>query len=163
MKFIIEIDNALDVYKIIDALQTKAEETGDENTSDMLKDVANQLRSIKSSDLGPKHGVCRHAVKSGAELVAKAMRPLTNAEITVEHSPVDEQNRKRGVGDWNIMFQHGNEHGSCWASHRMASCESMATKLVLADALRRYEPNHSLLQTWYLKEENRSNLAKYYA
>ena len=68
-----------------------------------------------------------------------------------------------GVLDWNIHFQNGREHGPCFSSHRMARCAEFAETLVLADALRRVDELHPLLATWHLREENRVELAHYYA
>lgn len=166
MKFVIEIKTKEKAREIADVLQNAAAEADAGKRSESaqdLYDVASQL-SVSAShlNLGPSLSTHRHATKEGAELVAEHMRSLTNARVFVEHDPVDGDDKKRGVGDWDILYQNGRDRDSC-CDNRMSRCATAGEVLALADALREHEPDHPLLKTWHLRPENRSSLPKYYA
>ena len=73
---------------------------------------------------------------------------------------MSEHDRKRGVGEWQIYYEH--ESACSFAgTTQMDSCFNMAYQLVLADALAEAFPEHRLVQTWYLRKENRNALQKY--
>jgi len=162
MKLVIEVEDKATARSIAESIRDCAKNTEDEQKSRDLYDVALQFAGIASHmDLGPKLPNVRHASQEGTRLVATQMNALTNAKVFVDHDPASDAERERGVGDWNICYQNGRELDSA-ASYRMSSCERMATILVLADALRKHDPHHPLFRTWYLREENREKLPKYY-
>jgi len=113
-------------------------------------------------NLGPQVTIHRFARKEAANIVADAMRPLTNVRISVKHDPVSESDRKKGVGDWAVVFDNEVEYVPCDRNYRMSQCANFALALALADALRKTDPLHPLLSTWHLVPENRNLLMKYY-
>jgi hypothetical protein len=162
MKIVIDVKDEAEAKKIAVALR------GDSAANGVIPigfdEVAAQFAGLsRHLDLGPSQSVCRHARQEGARLVAAVMGPLTNVRVSVVHEPASESESARGVGDWNIHFQNGREHGPCFSSHRMSRLAEFAETLVLADALRRVDPLHPLLATWRLREENREKLSHYYA
>ena len=152
MKIVIDVKDVNEAKKVAGVLKED------------FPDLAAQFAGVSGHlDLGPSQSVCRQATEEGARLVAGMMAPLTNAKVFVVREPASEVESARGIGDWNIHFQNGREHGPCFSSHRMARCAEFAETLVLADALRRVDELHPLLATWHLREENRVELAHYYA
>lgn len=151
MKYILDIENEKKANEISETLRNAGH-----------TEVADQIKvAVSNMDLGPKLSTLRHANKKGAELVANVMATLTNAKVFADHSPIDEKDKNRGIGEWAIFYHSGRGQSSL-SSHRMSSCATAAEMLVLADALRKHEPNHPLLETWHLRLENRKNLPRYY-
>lgn len=108
--------------------------------------------------LGPKT-VKRHANRETAEAIAGNMNLLTNNRITVVCEPPAESDSNRGVGDWCVNAD--SSVSDTFDSHRMSRCSDMALILALADALREIDPNHPLVQDWFMQPENRGKLARY--
>lgn len=92
------------------------------------------------------------------------MRSLTNVNVSARKDPVNENERKRGVGDWLVEYEspnHRDGYVPSEESYVMSRCADFALACVLADALRKVDPDHPLCKCWHLLPENRNNLPKY--
>lgn len=105
--------------------------------------------------------VCRYANKETAMAVIQvANRIYTKHRLRYLYDKCDENDSKRGVGDHGIVMYNV---GDSWLeeSHRAAKACADALTLVLADKIKQLCHDHPLIQSWWLKEENRDNLYKY--
>jgi hypothetical protein len=66
----------------------------------------------------------------------------------------------RGVGKWTLAYDSPSEKYGGQFRRQLYSQAELALTLVLADKLAKCLPNEQVLSCWWLKQENRPQLAK---
>jgi hypothetical protein len=75
---------------------------------------------------------------------------------------LSENDIKRGVGKWAIIFELPNDVLVVSTTRdRMSDAVNYALTLTLAEELNKVNPRNCLLATWHLNPANRPNVAKY--
>lgn len=89
---------------------------------------------------------------TAAGLVAAATRRIVSGcDVELDKDPPSENDRKRGVGDWVVRCSLDD----MGVSSSFGDAVEEGIEIALADALRKYAPNHPLLTgIWKLREEN---------
>jgi len=100
----------------------------------------------------------RYPTKYAAELITQqANKFITGATFTISHNPVEESDKKRGVGDWAVSFQRNSHQEVAYPTIDNTNASNILDKAearALAIELAAYHPEHPLLKTWWLNPKN---------
>jgi len=110
-----------------------------------------------------QHVSTRFPSRAIADLVCAKLQEIVRGAkcyVSLEDN-LSENDIKRGVGKWAIVFEVPKDTITCLISSRMYSAVDFALQLALADELQKSDPNNCLLQIWHLNQNNRPNCVKF--
>ncbi len=103
----------------------------------------------------------RFPQKQSADVVCEKLKQIIRgANVSVQLKEISDEEKRRGVGRWAICFEC-KKSTDYIIIKRMSDACSAALQLALADELAKLNPNHHLLTTWHLDQNNRTNYHKY--
>jgi len=98
--------------------------------------------------------ISRQDSKKSCDLVVDRMRSLTNADVGTLHLPVEESDRKRGVGDWAIVY-FPSKRSYFEVSGILSACHDAAVTSLFVDKVREVDPDFVLIKDcWRFRKEN---------